>query len=73
MAVEVRTDIKTSSWGCLFGHVGKPACLASAGDPWRGFGVPASGLLASQRNPMNTNDRALVLTFAALIIFLGAA
>lgn len=46
MVAEVRTDIKTSSWGCLFGHVGKPACLASAGDPWRGFGVPAPGLLA---------------------------
>lgn len=29
--IEVQTDIKNPSWGCLFGHVGKPACRRKPG------------------------------------------
>jgi hypothetical protein len=36
---KVRSSIQNPSWGCLIGHIGKPVCLAKAGDPWRALCV----------------------------------
>ena len=72
--LKVRTDIKTSSWGCLFGHVGKPACLAKAGDPWRGFYAPRHGL-ATNLIRMTTQKKipTVVVLLVLLVIAIIAA